>query len=112
MAGKVLNPNTPGGLLTEISGLLTANEELVIQAITAGTYFYYNTVPSGTVDSSNVTFTLSATPNPVASLRLLKNGQLLKAGGVDFTLSGATITMVIPPDSGDLLLAHFTVSPV
>src|SRR5678809_767545 len=44
--------------------------------------------PSGTVNGSNVTFTLAHTPNPSASLQLFVNGQLMTPGATeDFTLS-------------------------
>lgn len=110
---RLLNPTTPGGLLSQVQGLLTAAESLVIQAITLGTYFVFNETPSGTKNGSNQVFTLSSTPKPAASVELSYNGQLLQAGGGDFTLSGNTITFVaIKPVASDVLLANYTVSPV
>lgn len=106
-------PTAPGGLLSPSSGdELTASEELVVQAISAGSYFVENEVPSGTVNGSNATFTLAGTPNPAGSLELKVNGQYLKAGGVDFTLAAATITMVTAPPTGSIILAGYRVSPV
>lgn len=93
-------------------GNISANESLVIAAITNGTYFTYNEVPSGTIDGANATFTLAGTPNPVGSLELRLNGQILQAGGNDYTLSGSTITMVNAPFVNDVLLATYVVSPV
>lgn len=93
-------------------GGLTTNESSVLSAITDGTYFIYNETPSGSINDSNATFTLAGTPNPVGSLELRLNGQVLKAGGADFTLSGSTITMVNAPFTGDVLTASYTVSPV
>lgn len=63
-------------------------------------------VPSGTVNSINVTFTLSATPDPSANLLLWKNGLLMKQG-LDYTLSTATVTFDAGqvPQTGDILLA-------
>lgn len=56
-------------------------------------------VPSGTINGSNVTFTLSATP-VAGTVKLFKNGLLLLAGaGNDYTISGATITMATAPPS-------------
>lgn len=109
---KNLTPNLPSVLLASLGGLLTANEELVIQAITAGTYFHFNETPTGTIDGANATFTLSSAPNPAASLEVNLNGQYLKGGGVDFTLSGTTLTMTVAPDVGSTLLVNYTVSPV
>lgn len=107
-----LRPNIPGGLLSALSGLLTANEELVIQAITAGTYFKFNETPSGSINDVNVTFTLASAPAPAASLELYLNGQLMTAGGVDYTLSSLTITMVTAPPTGSVMRANYTISPV
>lgn len=53
-------------------------------------------VPSGSINSSNVTFTLAHAPNPGASLRLYLNGVLQKPG-TDYTLSGNTITYTVAP---------------
>jgi hypothetical protein len=66
-------------------------------------------VPTGAVNGTNTTFTLANAPNPSASLKLYKNGVLL-AQGVDYSLSGATITFVgtkAVPQSGDSLLASY-----
>src|SRR3990167_3377333 len=91
----------------------TADQELVAQAITDGTYFKWNETPSGSINDSNVTFTLASNPNPDSSLRLRLNGITLRSGaGNDFTLSGSTITMAVAPASGDTLTATYTVSPV
>lgn len=92
---------------------LSSDELTVLQAITAGTYFVHNIVPSGSVNDSNVTFTLPSNPNPDSSLELRLNGVILKSGaGNDFTLSGTTITMAVAPATGDVLTASYTVSPV
>jgi len=53
--------------------------------------------PAGTLNGINKVFTLPQAPNPAASLRLYRGWQVLKPGGVDFTLSGATITYTIAP---------------
>lgn len=64
-------------------------------------------VPGGTINGSNVVFTLAATP-ALKSLQLYLNGLLQKAGaGLDYTLAGATVTMSLPPESGDVLTADY-----
>ena len=95
-------------------GGLTANQSTVIEAITDGTYFVYNETPAGTQDGSNLSFSLLSNPNPGGSLILRVNGQVLTAGGVDYTLSGSTITYVsgLAPASGDTVKADYTTSPV
>ncbi len=61
----------------------------------------YDETPSG----SGTAFTLAHAPSPAGSLILWKNGQNLTAGGIDFTLSGANITLVQAMGGNDTLLA-------
>jgi len=63
-------------------------------------------VPSGAINGTNTTFTLSVAPSPALSLEFYKNGLLMTAG-IDYTLSGATITTAAPPQAGDLLNAFY-----
>ncbi len=65
----------------------------------------WNETPSGSMNGSNVDFTLAATPIS-GSLHLILDGifQLL---GTDYTLSGATVTMTTAPDSTDWLKAFY-----
>ena len=71
-------------------------------------------VPKGTIDGRNPSFTLSFAPSPQVSLQLYRNGLLL-ALGVDYLLSGNTITFLagaIPQaglngQPGDSLLAIY-----
>lgn len=65
-------------------------------------------VPAGVVDGTNLTFTLANTPSPIASLKLYRNGLLLRAGA-DYELNGVTITFhpEAAPQPGDLLQAHY-----
>lgn len=112
MPSRFLHPTSPGGLLTNIPGLPTADEELVLQSIASGTYFYFNVTPSGAMNGSNPTFTLTVAPNPATSIELTLNGTFLSYGTA-YTISGLTITMITNiPESGDELRASFTVSPV
>lgn len=70
--------------------------------------FSDNEVPGGTINGSNSTFTLQFTPSPSSSLQLYLNG-LLMDQGVDYTVSGSTITFALgsTPQGGDLLLADY-----
>jgi uncharacterized protein YoxC len=66
-------------------------------------------VPSGTVNGTNTTFTLSAPPNPMLGLKLFKNGMLLAQNG-DYTLSGTTVTFTstqVTPQAGDSIIAYY-----
>ncbi len=69
--------------------------------------------PTGSLDGASVTFTLSFTPNPVASLLLMLNGVIQNPGtgsplsGGDFTIAGATITYLVPPKATDEHVAWY-----
>src|SRR6185312_14989536 len=64
--------------------------------------------PAGLMDGANATFVLAAAPNPAASVVLYRNGMLQKAG-LDYSLSGNTITFLpaAVPQAGDTLLASY-----
>lgn len=68
--------------------------------------FADNETPSGTVNGSNVTFTLAHTPSPAGSLQLYVNG-VLQIAGTDYTLATATITFGSAPSTGALLTAFY-----
>jgi hypothetical protein len=65
-------------------------------------------IPGGTINGTNLTFTLLYAPNPAASLKLYKNGMLLEQTN-DYTLSGNTITFVsaAAPQTGDSITAYY-----
>jgi hypothetical protein len=64
--------------------------------------------PSGIVDGSNTMFSLSAIPDPAASLAVYRNGMLMKSGA-DYTASGRTVQFIsdAAPQPGDTLLASY-----
>lgn len=63
--------------------------------------------PSGTVNSSNVTFTLAFTPVS-GTENIYLNGLLQQVGGGnDYTISGGTITFVTAPTTGDLIEVNY-----
>jgi hypothetical protein len=75
----------------------------------APSVFVDSETPSGTINGTNLSFTLANTPAPMSSLKLYKNGVLL-AQGSDYTTSGSTITFVTAgaaPQSGDTLVAAY-----
>jgi hypothetical protein len=65
-------------------------------------------VPAGLVNGSNAVFTLSASPSPVSSLGVFRNG-LLQTQGADYTVSGNAITFFTAslPQAGDILQATY-----
>lgn len=62
--------------------------------------------PAGTANGVNTTFTLSFAPNPALSLRLYRNGILLRQG-TDYLLAGATITFATPPQATDVIISYY-----
>ena len=64
--------------------------------------------PGGSVNGTNLAFTLVYTPNPAASVKLYKNGLLMSQGN-DYTISGSTITFAAGavPVTGDALVAAY-----
>jgi hypothetical protein len=64
--------------------------------------------PAGIVNGSNAVFTLASPPSPASSLSLYRNG-LFQRQGLDYQISGATITffLVSIPKTGDLLVANY-----
>lgn len=126
------NTNAGSGLLTLTSGLVAAAQFPALTGDvtnTAGslattinhtsgsgflkyTDFIINETPSGTVNSSNTSFTLANTPGNVnggtGSLELTLNGEVLEPGsGNDYTISAATITMLFAPSTGSKLRAFY-----
>ena len=67
-----------------------------------------NETPTGSVNSSNTSFTLANTPQS-SSLQLYQNGVIMEPGaGNDYTISGLTITALYAPTTGDKLRAYYT----
>lgn len=78
------------------AGLTTAN-------------FVFGETPSGTINGTNVTFTLANVPTS-GTVRLYVNGIRMSPGsGNDYTMSGLTITFTAgaTPLTGDVILADY-----
>jgi hypothetical protein len=63
-------------------------------------------VPSGTINGSNVTFTLSFSPVSSDSLNLFLDRGMLELT-THYSISGVTITMVTAPAVGQSLYASY-----
>ena len=63
-------------------------------------------IPSGTIDGSNATFTLANTP-VTGSDQVYLNGLLQDTRGIDYSISGAVITFLVPPLTGDRILVSY-----
>lgn len=66
-------------------------------------------IPTGTINGSNVTFTLLEAPK-TSSVMLFVNGAFQREGsGQDFTISGRTITMATAPPTGSNIICVYRV---
>lgn len=63
-------------------------------------------IPSGAINGVNTVFTLQNIPI-VGSDMVFLSGQLQAGGGIDYTLSGNTITFNIPPNIGEQLFVFY-----
>lgn len=68
--------------------------------------FVDDETPSGTQDGINKSFNLNFVPMPPNSLRLYKNGALL-AFGIDYILTGSSLSLAGAPVSADIVLAYY-----
>lgn len=71
--------------------------------------FYFNEVPSGSIDGNNKIFTLANAPIPSISLLLTLDGVYLTPV-LDYTISNAIITFIAAPAIGSILLATYRVT--
>jgi hypothetical protein len=86
---------------SSVSGISTAG----VPACTADTGANQNQgAPSGTINGSNTSFTLSPTPAAAANVNCFLNGaQQQQGAGNDYTISSATITYLTAPPTGSKL---------
>lgn len=91
---------TNGQLLTGNTGA-----DPTWQTPVAAPVFVDSEVPAGTINGSNVSFTLANTPT-TGSLHLYLNG-VRQAPTADYSIATATITMVVAPATNDTLLADY-----
>lgn len=68
--------------------------------------FWVDEVPSGTIDGTNVTFTIANEPSESAAVDVYKNG-LRQEPTTHYSISGATITFVDPPAVASTILVSY-----
>ena len=95
--------NSSGITATEIATTV-AGGGLLGGAGTALALDFVREAPAGTKNGTNTAFTITNGGMTSGAL-LYKNGLLLEPAGVDYTLSGTSITMVVAPISSDTLTA-------
>lgn len=96
-----IDRNAEAGAFTFIA----ANPSVDMKFLNA--FWNFGTVPTGTINGSNVTFTLSATPVAGTEIVYLNGLRLKRGAGDDYQISGSTITMNDAPLTGDVLLVDF-----
>jgi len=69
--------------------------------------FVYKETPTGAINGANATFTLANTPIAGTEELYLNGLQQIVGGGEDYTISGATITMLIAPLTGEKIRASY-----
>lgn len=95
-ASVSLTNKTIDGSLNTLSKLPVATQ--LIQA-----------APTQTPNSSTTSFSLSTAPGVSSEVKLFLDGTLLRQGsGLDYTISGSTITMVTAPATGQKLMAVYS----
>lgn len=96
---------------TTVTGLLKGNGTAVSAATAGSDYLAPSNVvtretPSGSVNGSNTAFTLANTPL-AGSEHVWLNGLLQEPSSEDYSISGATITFVTAPVSGDRIRCSY-----
>jgi hypothetical protein len=113
-AGTVANPGTTPAisLSTSVIGIVKGNGTAIAAAVAGTDYmapsaFVVRETPAGTINGVNTAFTLANTP-VAGTEQIFLNGLLLEPGaGNDYTISGAAITMLQVPVTGDRLKACY-----
>ena len=66
-----------------------------------------NELPAGSINGSNMAFTLTKSPDPSGSLQMFLDGMFMTVGE-DYIISGLNITFLLsPPQTGSILRAFF-----
>lgn len=106
----VVAPPSPGGPVvcaTLGPGVNLVKQGSGWQLTAAGPQWAFDETPAGTVDGTNMNFTLAHPPLPTASLELIRNGLVLSPLN-DFVVTGNQVTFAraSTPMPGDILIAR------
>lgn len=105
-AGTKATAIDASGNLTCSAVSLTADVSGTLPTGNGGVGTEAQEVPTGTIDNSNTAFTLANTPVSNASVKVYKNGRLMRQG-TDYTISGLTITFATAPNFAETLDAVY-----
>lgn len=104
LVGSICAPGTYTSVTVDTYGRVTAGTNPTVYA--SGNFITRET-PTGSVNGSNTSFTLANTPS-AGTEEIYLNGILMDSGaGNDYTISGATITMLVVPQTNDKLRVNY-----
>jgi len=97
------------GAVPQAADVLVASYRLSVTITGVG--FVDLETPSGAINGSNTSFTLSQVPSPAGSLVVFRNG-LRMTSGLDYTASSNTVSFgsAYIPQTGDILLCSYRVA--
>lgn len=105
--GELRIRTLPTGLSTE--NILVVNANGDVRSISPNSRFIDKQIPTGLINGTNTIFTLTNTPVS-GSEHVYRNGLLQESGvGNDYTISGATITFVTAPLTGDKIVVTYRI---
>lgn len=111
-AGQVYVANaqgvlTPVTLSGDVSSVTSGGEVTLVSNVLKATNYVTRETPSGSVNGTNTSYALAATP-VAGSEQVFLNGLLQEPGaGNDYTISGAAITFLEAPVSGDRIRVSY-----
>ena len=106
--GLVSNPGIDHKLSSNYAEFFTApGTGQAIYSVAKGLGNFVQEVPSGTVNGSNVTFTLATTPSSAGAVMVFLDGVLVEqgSGAGKYTISGTTITFGTAPVAPQVVYA-------
>lgn len=107
-AGTLATVNSNVGSFTNAN--ITVNAKGLVTAASSGssggTVTAYAETPSGTINGSNTVFTLANAPAGNSGVVVILDG-IVQYNGLDYTVSGTTITFASAPATGSSIFAYY-----
>lgn len=104
LVGSICTPGTYTSVTIDTYGRVTSGTN---PSVLTGSNLVIRETPTGLVNGSNTIYTLANTP-VAGTEQVFLNGIMLDPGaGNDYTISGATITMLVTPQTNDKLRVSY-----